>query len=340
MSALRYPHRVPALGSPVEVTPGLFWVRVALPFALDHVHLFLGDEGDHWSVLDTGLGDPPTRAVWEALLTGPLLRGRPIGHVIVTHFHPDHVGQAGWLVEATGAAFSMPRTEWLCARWLAQDESAEFLDGGERFARAMGLPEAIRAHQRRRGNAYRRGVTPPPPVYRRIQDGELVRFASATWRVVMGEGHAPEQATLVRADRAVLLAADQVLPRISPNVGAWPSEPEADALGLFLASLERYRELPDDVLVLPSHDRPFLGLHARIAAIRAHHEERLARTLEACRGGATGHAVMTALFDRVLDIHQVGFAISETRAHLNRLLAIGAVSREPDADGTLIWRPA
>jgi glyoxylase-like metal-dependent hydrolase (beta-lactamase superfamily II) len=334
--ALAYPFATPGWDTPVPVADGILWVRTALPFALDHINLWLIDDGDGWAVIDTGVGNAATKALWEGLLAGPLA-GRPVRRLIVTHFHPDHIGQAGWLVEATGAEALMTRTEWLTAKALFHDDSPGFVDAGERLDRLAGLNEALTRERRGRGNLYRRGVRPPPPSFTRLQAGDRLRLAGSGFEVIVGEGHAPEQITLWSADRRLLIAGDQLLPRISPVIGVWPQIPDADPLGDFLGSLDRYAHLPDDVLVLPSHGLPYRGLHDRRASLRAHHEERLARTLELCRAPVTAATVMHGLFDRrPLTLQDVGFAQAETLAHLNRLVRSGEVKRTPAADGA--WR--
>jgi glyoxylase-like metal-dependent hydrolase (beta-lactamase superfamily II) len=331
-----YARAAPELGVPVEVVPGIHWLRLPLPFALDHVNLWLIGDERGWTLVDTGYGDAPTRERWEALLAGPLA-ARPITRILVTHFHPDHAGLAGWLAARTGADLLMPRTEWLTARWLALDESEDFVAANVAHYRRAGVEGDLLERLRGRGNAYRRGVSLVPGSYRRIAHGDLLSLGGTGWRVIVGEGHAPEQATLFSPERGLLIAADQLLPRITPVVGVWSTLPEADPLGDFDASLARYADLPEGTLVLPSHDRPYQGLHARRDSLARHHAERLQRVLEICREPRTTFAIAGALFRRPLDLHQTGFAIAETLAHLNRLLALGQVQRESAGEAWL-WR--
>jgi glyoxylase-like metal-dependent hydrolase (beta-lactamase superfamily II) len=335
--ALAYQASLPADGAPLELAPGLFGVRLALPFALDHVNLWLLRDGPGWTVIDAGLGDGRTRDAWDGILGG-LLAGRPLSRLIATHFHPDHMGLAGWLCARTGASLWASRTEWLTGRLLAFDESEGFVDAGRAFDRQVGLaPEAIEARAAR-GNLYRTRAGPPPASFTRVREDDLLTIDGETWRVLIGRGHAPEMICLFSERRNLLIAGDQVLPRISPNIGVWPSEPLADPLADYLASLARFRELPADCLVLPSHGRPFCGLHHRIDALIGHHEERLARTLEACREEATAAAIMPLLFERALDTHQLSFAVGETVAHLNYLVERKAISRRLDDAGALRYR--
>jgi glyoxylase-like metal-dependent hydrolase (beta-lactamase superfamily II) len=328
---------IPDYAEPVAVAEGIFWLRLPLPFALNHVNLWLCDDGDAWSIVDSGYGDGPTRATWERLLGG-LLAGRPVTRLLVTHFHPDHFGQTGWLGARTGAELWMSRTEWLTARMLAFDTSETSLAEIERNYRRAALPEAVVARQRERGHAYRRGVSEPPGRYRRLCADDRVSLAGSTWRVLIGEGHAPEQVTLYCEERRLLIAADQILERISPVIGVWSSQPEADPLSDYLRSLEQYRDLPPDCRVLPSHGAPFEGLHARLEELVSHHEERLDAALAACGVPVSAEQVLRSLFPRELDPHQTGFALGETLSHLNYLVEQGVVERWADESGVLLYR--
>jgi glyoxylase-like metal-dependent hydrolase (beta-lactamase superfamily II) len=319
---------------PCAILPGLYGVRFALPFALDHVNIWLVEEQDEWTVIDTGLADDGTRARWRELQQG-LLAKRPIARILATHYHPDHMGLAGWLCAETGAALWTSRTEWLTARLLAQDASEEWVVAGRRFDRRAGLDDQLIEERAARGNLYRRRVVPPPPSFRRVRHGDRVRLADSEWRVIVGRGHAPEMLCLFNPEQNVLIVGDQVLPRISPNVSVWPSEPEADPLAEFLSSLAGLKELPEDCLVLPSHGLPFRGLHARIDQLIGHHHERLERALEACATPVTLAEVMPRLFDRTLDVHQLQFALGESLAHLNHLVEQDRLARELHADGRL-----
>jgi len=328
---------VPVPDRLIEIAPGLFGIRVPLPFALNHVNLWLLEDGGGWTVIDAGLADQSTRDLWQRLCAEQLGQ-KPIRRLIVTHFHPDHMGLAGWLCAETGAQFWMTRTEWLQGRMLSQDDSEAFVEAGRRFDYRAGLPDERIEERAQRGNAYRRRVDPPPASYRRVRDGERLHIGEREWRVLIGTGHAPEMICLFCAELNLLIAGDQVLPRISPNVSVWPAEPEADPLGDFLSSLERFRELPDDCLVLPSHGRPFFGLHARIDQLVGHHDERLAETLDACRESLTPMELTRRLFDRPLDSQQFGFALGESIAHANHLVDTGALERELCDDGRLRYR--
>ena len=321
-AAVRYLMDPIPLGEPVEVVPGILWLRLPLPLALDHVNVWLLDDGDGWTLIDAGFRDERTIAIWEALLAGALAQ-KPIRRVIATHFHPDHVGLCGWLAERLEAPFWTSRIEWLQARLLALDTSDGYVQAGRGFDAAAGLaPELVEARFAR-GNRYRQSVSPPPAAYTRLAAGDSITMGGTDWRVLIGEGHSPEMLTFYSRARNILIAADQVLPRISPVVAVWPPVPEADPLAEFLGSLPQYLELASDTLVLPSHDAPYHGLHDRVRALVHHHDERLDLTLRACAEPATTVEVMSKLFRRKFDIHQLGFALGETMAHVNYLLAQG-----------------
>jgi glyoxylase-like metal-dependent hydrolase (beta-lactamase superfamily II) len=315
----------------VEVASGILWLRFPLPFALDHVNLFALEEADGWTVVDTGFGDETSKGVWLELLAGPL-RARPLRRLVVTHFHPDHVGLAGWLQARTGAELLMPETEWLVARYLCAEDPGTALATASAFYRAAGVDPAHLDALEADGHVYPRRVTPPPATFTPLVPGDVLTAGGRRFEVLVGEGHSPAQACLWCAEDALLLAADQILPRISPNVPVWPQAPTADPLARFTASLVRLRTLPASTRVLPAHDWPFEDLHGRIDTLRGFHDSRLEATLAAVGRGATAFEVMGALFPRVDDVHQLRFALGETLAHLNRLVAEGRLARATVAD--------
>ncbi|HSN20916.1 MAG TPA: MBL fold metallo-hydrolase [Usitatibacter sp.] len=324
--------RIPRPGEAIEVAEGVLWIRMPLPFALDHINLWLLEDGDAWTIVDTGYGDEATRALWEGHLR-TTLAGRPVRNLVVTHYHPDHVGSAAMLVERTGAAFHMTAAEYLSAH-AAHDDGAGFDREATLalFAR-NGLDTSSIPERARKANRYLRGVPSLPRHYRRLMHGDRLPIGAREWEVITVFGHAPEQATLWCESLGVLISGDQVLPRITSNVGVWGSQPDSDPLSLFLGSLGRYSHLPADALVLPSHDRVFRGLHARIAQLHEHHERRLARLLEGCAKPITAREAIPLLFQRALDEHQMGFAMGEAIAHLHYLEKRGRVVASEDAGG-------
>ena len=342
---LHYPFgdRLPATGTTFEVAPGVRWLRMSLPFALDHINLWLLRDRDGtregWTIIDCGITSDTTRSAWEQVFADEL-QGLPVLRVIVTHMHPDHIGMAHWLCERWTTPEHECRlwisaTDWSSARMASQSTTGF---GGESAARHFarhGLtdPEAL-AKVRARTNYYSNLVPQVPARFRRLMDGMDVDVAGQTWRCIAGYGHAPEHIALYNAQSKVLVSGDMVLPRISTNVSVVDLEPEADPLTLYLRSIDGMRSLPESTLVLPSHGKPFVGLHRRIDQLHAHHQERYAEVIELCgRGPCSAADLLPVLFKRPLDLHQTTFAMGEAIAHLHALAGQGRLDPVLAADG-------
>lgn len=330
---IHYPcGEAPAPGETREVGPGVFWIRMSLPFALDHINLWLLEDGDGWCAVDTGISCDETRAAWERI-AGTRFGGRPLRRLIVTHFHPDHVGLAGWMTERFGAELWMPFTEWAMAQTLSRATGESVLESYRRFYRAAGFDADHMGLIENRSGHYARLVAPVPFAVRRIRDGEILIIGGRAWRVIVAGGHSVEHASLYCEEAGLLIAGDQILPQITPNVSVAPTEPEADPLNHFLAGLEKFQGLGADTLVLPGHRRPFVGLAHRLEELAHHHDERLQLAEDSCARPSTAFDVSRHLFDRKLDTHQVFFAIGESIAHLHYLVGRGRVVRELSGDG-------
>ncbi len=331
---IEYPwSQAPHDGEVTRIADGVSWIRMPLPFALDHINLWILDDGHGWTVIDSGFGLPEISRLWETLLDGALA-ARKVTRLIVTHFHPDHFGQAGWLARRFAVPLWMPRTEWLTGTLLFADEQSRISSRQAEFFRVHGLPEAQCERMRMRGNVYRKVITPPPESYVRIKKGDVLDINGLEWRVITGTGHAPEHACLYCAERGLLISGDQVLPGISPNVTLHASEPDSDPLADFLRTMDELRDLPDDVLVLPSHGFPFRGLSSRLEWLAQHHAERLERVSEHCARPRTAADLLSVLFEREMDPHQLGFAMGESLAHAYHLVKMGRLSRL-DGDGVI-----
>ena len=358
-SELHYPFgdAVPEPGAVIEIAPGLRWLRMALPFALDHINLWLlrdrdAEGRDGWAIVDCGISNDATRAAWEQVFANAL-DGLPVLRVIVTHMHPDHIGLAHWLTERWSTPERECRlwisaTDWNAARLASQSTTGFGGEGAARFFARHGLtdPEAL-AKVRARSNYYAGMVPRVPERFRRLLDGMTVAVGDQQWQCIVGYGHAPEHIALhgpaidgvpalaePDAPSGVLIAGDMVLPRISTNVSVIDLEPEANPLSLFLASLARLHTLPGGTLVLPSHGKPFIGLRKRIDQLVKHHEERFEDVLTACRQGPQSAAdLLGVLFKRQLDLHQTTFAMGESIAHLHALQSLGRLQAVDHGDG-------
>jgi glyoxylase-like metal-dependent hydrolase (beta-lactamase superfamily II) len=338
-AALTFPFAdPPPPGGAVEVAAGVLWLRLPLPMALDHVNAYALDEGDGWSVVDPGMDTPAARASWSALLAGPLA-GRPVARVIVTHHHPDHVGLAGWLTLG-GAELVIPRTAWLYARMLTLDVQERPSPEALALWRAAGMDRAeIDRRAALRPFNFADCVAPMRPGFTRLSEGQTLRLGGRDWTVRLGHGHAPDHATLWCADEGLVLGGDQFLPGITPHIGVYPTEPEADPLGEWLESCARFALLARaDDLVLPGHRRPFRGLPARLAEMQAHHAAALDRLCAHLERPRSAVDCFPALFRREIGTPELGLAIAEALAHLNHLHRRGEITRSLRPDGTAEWR--
>ncbi len=328
-SAIRYPFEAAqANGTIREVVPGLFWLRLPLPFVLNHVNVWLLDDGGSWTVVDTGADRPEMRAIWDRVLAT-----HQVSCLVATHGHPDHIGLAGWLCERLGVSLSMTLAEWLAPQVWREEGLKPMRPEVETFWRAHGTPQpAIDLIKSARENTPFRNH-PMPPQFHRLRDGDVLRFGGRDWQVLVNGGHADEHASFYCAADKILIAGDQVLSKISPVVGVFPSQPLSDPLADYLASLERLAALPADTLVLPSHGLPFHGLHARLDELAAHHDKRLDQLHELMAESKTAYELATGLFPRAMaDGHNV-LAIAETLAHAHRLAASGRARKQQAKDG-------
>lgn len=331
----------PPSGGVTEVAPGVLWLRLPLPYRLNHVNLYLLADGGGWAVVDTGLGTDACRAGWDAVLAGPLA-GQRLTRVLVTHYHPDHVGLAGWFTERFSLPLAMPRPEYLFSLALQYAPGDLGADMHRPFYRRHGLPPELTELVLSRGHEYLRRTTGVPTTYHRIKHGDTLTLGERRFEVLTGGGHALEQAMLHCGGEKLFLAADQVIAKISPNVSVHAMEPDLDALGIYLNSLAALRAaIAADVLVLPGHGLPFYGLHVRVGELIAHHAERCAVIAEACRDAPLSVVdIIPFVFQRQLDEHQMGFAFGEVLAHVNHMLARGELALETDRTGIDRYRAA
>lgn len=339
-SPLEFPFdTAPAPGAVRAIAPGIGWLRMPLPFDLDHINLWLMEDEHEGrtslALVDTGLGNGETRALHEQVFAAEAA-GRRLARLVVTHYHPDHAGAAAWLAERHGAELWMTRSEFLTVHAARNGAAGYSTEQQIALFRAHGMSEEAAAALRERGNLYGKLVPAFPVSHRRVVEGDVLRIGGRTWRAIVGFGHAPEHLSLYCAELNVLIAGDMLLPKISTNVAVRPVDPMSNPLRIFLDSIGRYRTLPADVLVLPSHGLPFRGAHARIAALEAHHAARLEALAEACREAPRSAAdALEVLFRRRLDANAMYFAMGEAIAHLHYLYYAGRLERRVGADGVV-----
>ena len=336
---LRYPWETPpGEAEAVEVAEGILWLRLPLPMALDHVNVYALDEGDHWTVVDTGVQSRRSVAMWEAILAGPL-KGKPVGRVLLTHHHPDHVGMVGWLMER-GAELVTSRTAYLMARMLILDVEDKPTQQAVDYWVAAGMDEGhLKKRLEDRPFNFADLCAPLPVGFTRVQEGQVFRAAGRDWDVRMGNGHAPEHVTLWSRDDNLVIAGDQVISSISPNIGVYPAEPDADPLGEWLASCRHLAQFADERhLVLSGHKLPFTGLPLRMRQLEENHVHALDRLVEHLDAPKVAAECFAPLFKRRVDEGIYGMALVEAVAHLNHLLAEGRAAREKRADGAWLWR--
>ncbi len=339
MLAYPFGDTLPAPAELLEVAAGVYWLRMPLPMALDHINLYLLEDSDGWWVVDTGMALQPTQDLWEEIFSSRL-GGKPIKAVLSTHWHPDHTGNAGWLCERWGAPFYITRTEYLTGMFYTRSEPVDLSIASAQHQQRLGRsPEEVDVFRKAMGGL-REMVSPLPGSYQRLVDGASLTINGLRWRVVTGRGHSPEHACLYCDSLNVLLSGDQVIPRISSNISVGPEEPDGNPLREWLQSLEHFLEvLPADALVLPAHNVPFTGLHHRLRHLIEHHEDGLLALEEACvERPLSALELVPAMFKRELSDEQVSMALGECVAHLNYLVQRGQVLREMDGGGVYRYR--
>jgi len=332
-----YPFPVaPNIGQIVDLLPGLKWMRLTLPFRLDHVNIYLVEDGDGWTVIDAGIYDESTIETWCALLRGPL-RGLKLNRLIVTHHHPDHIGMAGWLCARQDMPLLTSQTAYLLCDNLSLNPGSLQAEQYRDFYLSHGMQRETADQVGTQGHQYLSMVSPLPITFRRLVAGDTLMVGERKFRVLTGDGHAPEQIMLYCAEDKLLFSSDQVIAKITPNISVWAVEPDGDPLGHFMRSLRLLKEhIPDDVLVLPGHQLPFRGLHQRCNELLAHHEERCRRIYDACLEGRKSTAdLVPVIFERKLDAHQLSFAFAETLAHINRMVRRSDLQKTRSSDGIM-----
>ena len=342
---LDYPLEAPEASGYREVSEGIRWIRLPLPWSLDHINLYLIRDGAGWTLVDTGVQGQTCRAEWKTLFD-TALDGLPIVRIYVTHMHPDHFGLAGWLAEKFECTLYMTEGEYSLASYLlsrSADEVPEFYVS--HFLKA-GITADFAPMIRASGyNNYAKGVSTPPENYERLEDGQIHTIGGRRWQIIVGNGHCPEHACLFCLDEPLLISGDQVLPVISSNVSVHARDPADEKggtlthdnpLALWMASLDRFLDIPGDPLVLPAHGLAFRSLYPRLKSQKIRHTEQLELLMERCREPRTVMGTFSALFNRRLEGMDFMLAIGESLAHLHLLESTGAMKRQ-EIDGKWIF---
>ena len=331
-----YPHgeRVPDIGELIEVAPRVHWLRMPLPFDLAWINLWLIEDEDGWTIVDTGMPLDETKAAWRDIMTTKL-GDKPVKRIIVTHMHPDHIGNAGWLHRKTGAELWISRLEYVTCRMLCADTGRDAPEAAISFFTRAGWGEEDLQRYRDRFGRFGMGVSQLPDNFHRLSHGDTFQMGGQAWQVITGNGHSPEHSCLYCPALNVLISGDQLLPRISSNVSVHPTEPDADPMTDWLESCARLKAaVPEDVLVLPAHNEPFTGAHARLQSLIDGHEKALIR-LKRRLAEAPRRVIdiFPAIFGRRIGPDLIGLATGEGLAHLNCLMHRGEVVRETREDG-------
>ena len=323
----------PDSGEVMQVATGIKWLRMPLPFALGHINLWLLEDNDGWVIVDTGVCTEESQDVWQRTFVNGM-DGRPATRLIVTHLHPDHAGCAGWLAEKLDVELLMTREEYLLCRILVSDTGRPAPEAGVRFYKGAGYSQEELDTYKMRFGSFGKYVAPLPESYRRLQDGNTLLIGANEWQVIVGRGHSPEHACLYCPDLNVLISGDQILPTISSNVSVHPTEPAANPLSDWLASLRDFKEkIPEDVLVLPAHGKPFRGVQERLDHLIHEHETGLSKLHELCKEPKRAVDTFSALFKGKITGSNLMFATGESIAHLNYLKGTGQMTVQTDEDG-------
>ena len=327
-SSLIFPFSTPPeIGSPGSISEGIHWCRHQLPFALDHINTWLLEDNGRRVIVDTGIADNLSQDGWNKILESEQ-HSSEISKIIVTHLHPDHIGNASWLNSRTNASVWMTQAEFLTAQAVFEKNPSHTTSAIDALFRRHGLPGNDSMSVAEKGDHYKNLVGSLPTSFIKITADDLLKIGGNSWRAIVGSGHSPEHLSLYCEEKNILIAGDMLLPRISTNVAVWPHSPDGNPLEEFLTSIDAFLKLPADVLILPSHGLPFVGAHHRVKELQNHHEERLNKILAICSEPQNAFQILPTLFERELDAYQLFFAMGESIAHLNYLWWAGEVCRQ------------
>ncbi len=339
---LRYPlaDQAPKPGEAVAVAEGLYWLRMPMDGRLDHINVWLLEDYDGWTIVDTGLHTEKVQETWRTVFAKHL-GGKPITRVIATHLHGDHTGNAGWLTREWSCDLWMSRTDFYMCKVMAADGPSDVPEDAIRFYRRAGFSEERLDRYRERFGQFGSRISQLPAGFHRVIDGQSIDIGGREWRAMIGHGHAPEHVCLHCPELGVFISGDQILPRITPNVGVQPSEPSANPLQQFLATCARFREhLPSKNLILPAHENLFEGVHERLTALIDWHETGLAKLYDLCEEPKRSVDVFPALFRSPITEWTYFPATGEAIAHLHCAAERRMLVAEEDENGVAWWRQA
>lgn len=327
MSPLEYPFtEAPEFGKTIEIAPGVLWLRMPLPMALDHINLYLVEADEGWYIVDTGIKGDEVQAHWETIFK-TALGDKPVIGIVVTHMHPDHLGQAGWLEQRWNAPLHMTQGEYFTGCTFCAGPGKQMPILARQFYEHAGYSEDEIQGMRQRAAGFASIVEPMPGAFIRLMDEDQLQWGDRQLKVVVGRGHSPEHACLLDADNGLLFSGDQIIATITSNVSVMPIEPQANPLKLWLESHKKMMSLPEDVLVLPAHGLPFRGVRERLQQLIDHHEDHIAALEEACLEAQPAMALLPVLFKRELDDFERSLALGECIAHLHLMLNRGIIER-------------
>ncbi len=312
-----------------------------LPFQLDHINLWVIEEKGGWAVIDSGIRGKLTKEVWASVfekLNEGSHHKEPV-RLICTHVHPDHMGAAGWFCREWGLELETTKGEWEMGQVFSR-ERPEAYDEFREFYHWTGCSTEEISHISKHILGSHVMYETLPDDYVQIREGTPIKIGGHAWRIFIGLGHAFEHACLYCEELNILIAGDQVLPRITPTVLLQVLFPDANPLADFLESNEKLRALPEDVLVLPSHNTPFRGLHVRLDQFIEHHRERLNDALAACREPSSARQIAERIFTIPDDPHGLFFAVGETLSHLRYLERETRLVVGRDTDGVAHYTAA
>ncbi|MGQ8367470.1 MBL fold metallo-hydrolase [Glaciecola sp. 1036] len=326
---------LPASGQLTKVNEYVFWLRMPLPFALDHINLYLIKDDGGYAVLDTGIGMSSTQTLWESIFAS---LDKPITKVIVTHMHPDHIGMAGYIVDKYQVPLYMSFAEYFMARSLSAGPNGASNWQDLNYLTLCGMDDEYVTQAKEKKGGVGKVVKPIPLQFERLSHGQTLRMAGIDWQIIVGRGHSPEHLCLYSEAINTLLSGDHILPDITPNIGVYSTEPNANSLALYLSTLPQFLNLPKNTQVLPAHKLPFTGLHQRVNELLQHHQTFLDNLLAFCATEPqTVKACLPVLFKRPLNEHNMFFAIAEALSHLNYLYFDGQLERTVNQQGQWIF---